>query len=66
MEKPKKKLKTDIFATRVDGNAHALCSKFRLFAQKEGWTRKEIDEVLDEGKSGDYDHLIQTIMCHTE
>jgi hypothetical protein len=39
---------------------------FQRQARKEGWTEEEIDAVLDEAKSGDYDHLLATIIAHCE
>ena len=60
-----KKLKIDIFATKIDGNAFAIMAKFKVQARKEGWTKEEIDHVINECMSDDYDHLLQTIMKHT-
>jgi len=50
----------------LDGNAYFLMGAFYRQARKEGWTKVEIDEVLTECKSGDYDHLLQTLMAHCE
>ena len=51
----------------LDGNAYALMGAFQKQARKENWTQEEIKEVLDECKSGDYDHLLYTLMevCET-
>lgn len=49
-----------------DGNAFNLMGVFRRQAKREGWTKEEIDAVLDEAKSGDYDHLLATLMKHCE
>jgi hypothetical protein len=49
----------------LDGNAFSLMGAFRAQAQKEGWTQAEIKEVLNECMSGDYNHLLQTLMEHT-
>lgn len=62
----KKKLKHDIFTEPLRQEAHAIMGAFSKQAQKEGWTREEINAVLDEAKDGNYDHLIQTLMRHTE
>tara|TARA_R110002072_G_scaffold302796_1_gene488816 strand:- start:6901 stop:7050 length:150 start_codon:yes stop_codon:yes gene_type:complete len=35
-------------------------------AKKEGWSPDEIDTVMKEAKSGDYDHLLATIQNHCE
>lgn len=50
----------------LDGNAFFLMGAFSKQAKKEGWTEKEIKEVLDECQTGDYDHLLQTLMKHTK
>ena len=35
-------------------------------AKKAGWSREKIDEVMKEAQSGDYDHLLQTMMKYFE
>jgi len=52
--------------TGVDGNAYAILGVFSRQARREGWTQEEIDLVLEEAKSGDYDHLLSTIMTYCE
>lgn len=47
-----------------DGNAFALLVEFKRQARKEGWTPDEIKTVRDEAMSGNYDHLLQTLMAH--
>lgn len=47
----------------LDGNAFALMGAFQRQAKKEGWSKQEIDEVLKECMSGDYTHLLQTLMA---
>lgn len=49
-----------------NGNAFAIMGVFQRQARKEGWTQEEIDLVLNEAKSGDYDHLLATIINHCE
>lgn len=48
----------------LNGNAFALMGAFQKQARKEGWTEPEIKAVLDECKSGDYTHLLCTLMEH--
>jgi len=48
----------------LDGNAFSLMGHFSKQARKEGWTRDEIDLVIAEAMSGDYDHLLCTLMEH--
>ena len=50
----------------VDGNAFMLMGHFSRLAIRQGWTEEEIDKVLNEAMSGDYDHLIQTIESNME
>ena len=50
----------------LDGNAFALMGAFQKNARRQGWTQEEIDKVLDEFTSGDYNHLIRVLMAHTE
>lgn len=50
----------------VNGNAFAVMGVFQRKARKEGWSTSEIEMVLAEAKSGDYDHLLATIMNHCE
>lgn len=48
----------------LDGNAFVIMGAFSRQAKREGWSQDEIDAVLNEAKSGDYDHLLATIMSH--
>lgn len=48
-----------------DGNPMNLMGAFGAEAKRQGWTRAEIDQVCDECMSGDYDHLLQTLLAHT-
>ena len=59
-----KKVKLDL--TLVNGNAFALLGAFQRQARLEGWTKEEITAVRDDAMSGDYDHLLQTLIKHTK
>ena len=48
----------------LDGNAFALLAAFRRQAQKQQWDKEELIRVLDEAKSGDYEHLLATLAAH--
>lgn len=50
----------------VNGNAFAVMGVFQKKAKEEGWSTSEIEMVLAEAKSKDYDHLLATIMNHCE
>lgn len=49
---------------RCDGNAFSILAAASRAARRAGWNQERIDKVLAEAKSGDYDHLLQTIMKH--
>ncbi len=50
----------------VNGNAFMIMGVFQRQAKREGWTQEEIDTVITEAKSGDYNHLLATIENHCE
>mgnify|MGYP000076311692 CR=1 FL=1 len=56
----------DLDLVGTDGNAFAIIAVFKRQAQREGWTPNEIQQVLTEAKSADYDHLLATIINHCE
>ncbi len=45
----------------LDGNAFVLMGVFQRQARREKWTQDEINEDLNECKSGDYYHLLATL-----
>jgi hypothetical protein len=45
-----------------DGNAFAILGKAQRVARQAGWTQEKIDQMMNEARSGDYDHLLQTMM----
>ena len=50
----------------VDGNAYAIMASFKRQATKEGWSTNEIELVLEEAQSKDYNHLLSTILDYCE
>lgn len=58
--------KVNLNLVGINGNAFSILGAFQKQARKEGWTQEEINLVLDEAKSSDYDHLIRTIVDHCE
>lgn len=50
----------------IDGNAFVIMGAFQTAANKAGWSKEEIKQVLDDAMSGDYDHLLCTILNHSE
>ena len=60
------KKKVTLELVGLDGNAILLMGAFARQARLEGWTREEINAVLDDAKSGDYDNLLRVLMEHCE
>ena len=50
----------------LDGNAFVLMGTFSRNAIRQGWTKTETDRVLRECMSGDYNHLLSTLVEYTE
>lgn len=57
--------KVEMNITELDGNAFAIMGAFSKQAQRQGWSKEEIDFVISEMQSGDYDNLIQTLLKYT-
>lgn len=49
-----------------DGNAYSILAACQRAARKAKWPREKIDTVLEEMRSGDYDHLLQTACKYFE
>ena len=64
MSQPEKKVKMTLVG--LDGNAFSLMGAFSENAKHQGWSKEEIKVVLDECKSSDYNHLLQTLIANTE
>ena len=47
-----------------NGNAFAIMGACKRAAQRAGWTADQINDVLEEMMSGDYDHLLQVAAKH--
>lgn len=61
-----KRKKVTLNLVGLDGNAFVLLGAFRKAALKQGWTEAEVEVVLKDAKSGDYDHLLCVLMDNTE
>jgi hypothetical protein len=48
----------------LEGNAFNLMGVFGAAAKEQGWTKEEVDLVLEEAMSSDFDHLLQTLIVH--
>ena len=44
-----------------DGNAFFLLGAWRKQARRDGWSSEDIDKVINEATSGDYNHLVATL-----
>lgn len=49
-----------------DGNAFALLGQFKHHARRQGWSNEDINQVMEDAKSGDYSHLVSTLMSYIE
>lgn len=66
MEKLLVDKKVNLTLVGLDGNAFSLLGSFQRAARKQGWSKDEIDLVLNECMSGDYNHLLTTLMTYCE
>jgi len=56
--------KINLTLVGLDGNAFSLMGAFQRQARKEGWSKEEIDRVIKEAMSSDYDHLLAVLDYH--
>ena len=47
-----------------DGNAFNLMGRFAQQALRDGWDEADLDKVIEEPMSGDYDHLLTTLATY--
>lgn len=59
MEATKKKVKLNLVG--LDGNAYSLLGMFSQAARRQGWSKEEIDAVLNRATSGDYNNLLRVL-----
>lgn len=53
--------KINLTLVGLDGNAFSLIGAFMRQAKAEDWSKDEIEAVINEAMSGDYDHLLATL-----
>lgn len=58
--------KVKLALEECNGNAFVLLGRFGKEAKRQGWTGAEIAKVTEEAKSGNYDHLLQTLLDYVE
>ena len=56
--------KINLTLVGLDRNAYSLLRAFQRQARKEGWTKDEIDEVINRAKSGNFSYLLATLCDH--
>lgn len=59
-------VKVKLTLVGIDKNTFSLMVAFRKAASRQGWDQADIDEVLYKCMSGDYNHLLSTLMDYTE
>jgi len=59
-------LKIKGFLAGIDSNAFALMAHFTKLAERQGVSKKDIDDILDEAMKDDYNHLLRTLDSHME
>ena len=50
----------------LDGNAFSLMGAWKQAARRQGWSKEDIDPVIEKCMSGDYNNLLCTLMDNTE
>jgi hypothetical protein len=50
----------------LDANAFVLLGHFSKAARAQGWNQQEIDLILEECQSKDYNHLLNVLSLHTQ
>ena len=49
----------------VKDNAFAMLGAFRKAARRQGYAQTDIDRVIDDARSRDYEHLANVLMRNT-
>lgn len=57
--------KVRISLAGVDGNALSLIGAWRRAARTHGWPEAAIDAVSEEAMTGDYAHVLTTLLAHS-
>mgnify|MGYP001608709678 CR=1 FL=1 len=62
---PKRELpKVNCRLVGEDSNAFFIMGRFQEAAYKAGWTATEVNDLMNEAMSSDYNHLLATISKH--
>jgi len=49
-----------------DGNAFAILGRWQSAARDAGWPPDQVKRVMEHAMSGDYGHLLQTVVSNSE
>lgn len=52
----------EVQLTGQDGNAFFIIARVNKALKKAGVSKEEIDAFMEDAMSGDYDHVLQTVM----
>lgn len=58
--------KVEMALVGIDGNAFSILGAFSSNARRQGWSKQQIDEVIKQATSGDYNNLIATIASNVQ
>lgn len=65
MRHKKPLIRVELTLRGLYGNTPYLLGAFADAAKRQGFGQSDIDAVLAEAESGDYDHLLRTLIEHT-
>ena len=54
----------EIDLTGPEGNAYALLGYAKRFATQLGYKKSKVDRIMDDMRSGDYEHLVEVFDKH--
>lgn len=58
--------KVELDLEGLDGNAFSLIGAYRKAGKRQNIPLEILDKVIKEATSGDYDHLLQTLLANTK
>ena len=58
--------KPEVELVGCDGNAFAILGRCRRASNEANWTKEQWEKFKFEAVSGDYDHLLRTVMTYFE
>ena len=58
--------KVEMSLVGLNGNAFVLLGTFQKNAKRQGWTQEEINPVIEQATSGDYNNLLATLQAYID